>query len=218
MMKKRKDTSIDQEEILYHNDIDLKNDNSAHTKIIKLTGKNKDVLEIGCSTGYMTKVLNEEMGCRITCIELNKDAADFAKPFCIDMIISDIETLDLYRALSDKCFDVIIMADVIEHLRHPNILLDNLVSFLKKKGFLLLSVPNGAHGSVALELLSGRWNYRDLGLLDRSHLHFYDKNTLEIMLDEAGYIVSHLDRVILHPKYTEFRQNGTHIPLKLRHI
>ena len=124
----------------------------------------------------MTKILYEELGCRITCIEFNENAADLAKPFCVEMIIGDIETLDLNQILVDKRFNVIIMADVLEHLRHPNALLENLISFLKEDGFILLSIPNGAHGAVALKLLDGKWDYRDLGLLDRSHIHFFDKD------------------------------------------
>ena len=51
-------------ELLYQCSIDRENENNSHTKIIKLVGKDNDVLEIGCSTGYMTKILYEELGCR----------------------------------------------------------------------------------------------------------------------------------------------------------
>ena len=128
------------------------------------------------------------------------------------MIIGDIETLNLNQILVDKRFNVIIMADVLEHLRHPNALLENLISFLKEDGFILLSIPNGAHGAVALKLLDGKWDYRDIGLFDRSHIHFFDKDSLIAMLDEAGYVVSRLERVIVHPEDTEFKTKWDSYP------
>ncbi len=189
----------------YDYQIDLSSENSSHTKILKLVGQGKYVLEIGCATGYMTRYLKEKLGCRVFCVEIESDSAQEARPYCEELLIEDIEQLDLGETLKDKRFDVVILADVLEHLKDSRSVLRKLRHFLDDKGYILLSVPNGAHGSVALELLDGKWEYRSEGLLDRTHLHFFDKDGLTTLLDETGYLISQLDRVIVHPRDTEMK-------------
>lgn len=185
--------------------IDLSKENTSHTKILKLIDRDKYVLEIGCATGYMTRHLKEELGCRVVCVEIDHKAAEKAKPYCEELVIGDIEALDYGETLGDRRFDVVIMADILEHLKDPRSLLEKLRHFLTETGCILFSIPNGAHGSVALELLDGKWEYRSEGLLDRSHLRFFDKDSLSFLLDETGYIISQLDRVIIHPRDTEMK-------------
>ncbi|MBE9571653.1 MAG: glycosyltransferase [Proteobacteria bacterium] len=189
----------------YDYELDLSNENSSHTKILKLVGKGKYVLEIGCATGYMTRYLKEELGCRVFCVEIDPESAQKARPYCEELLIEDIERLDIGGALKDRRFDVVILADVVEHLKDPRSILEKLRHFLGDTGYILLSIPNGAHGSMALELLDGKWEYRSEGLLDRTHLHFFDKDSLSALLDETGYLISQLDRVIVHPRDTEMK-------------
>lgn len=189
----------------YNYKIDLSSENSSHTKILKLVGKGKYVLEIGCATGYMTQYLKEELGCRVFCVEIDPESAKKARSYCEELLIGDIEQLELGEALKEKRFDVVIMADVLEHLKDPHSLLRNITNFLAETGYILLSIPNGAHGSIAVELLDGKWEYRREGLMDRSHLHFFDKDSLSALLDETGYLISQLDRVIVHPRDTEMK-------------
>jgi len=167
--------------------------------------KNIDVLEIGCSTGYMTKYLKENMGCRVVCVEIDARAAEKAMPYCEDMVVGDIESILSDHQLGEKRFDVILMADVMEHLTDPDFLLSSLKAYLNDSGYLLISVPNAAHGAVALELLQGKWQYRDHGLLDRTHLQFFDKPELMMLFDATGYLVSRLDRIFIHPGDTELK-------------
>jgi glycosyltransferase involved in cell wall biosynthesis/2-polyprenyl-3-methyl-5-hydroxy-6-metoxy-1,4-benzoquinol methylase len=190
---------------MYDYKIDLSRENTSHTKILKLIDRDKYVLEIGCATGYMTRFLKEELSCRVVCVEIDRKAAEKAKPYCEELLIEDIESLDFGETLGDRRFDVVIMADILEHLKDPRSLLEKLRHLLTETGCILFSIPNGAHGSVALELLDGKWEYRSEGLLDRSHLRFFDKDSLSFLLDETGYIISQLDRVIIHPRDTEMK-------------
>jgi GT2 family glycosyltransferase/glycosyltransferase involved in cell wall biosynthesis/2-polyprenyl-3-methyl-5-hydroxy-6-metoxy-1,4-benzoquinol methylase len=189
----------------YDYDLDLSNENSSHTKILRLVDKGKDVLEIGCATGYMTRYLKEELGCRVFCIEIDPKPAQKARSYCEELLIGDIEQLDLNEAIGDRRFDVVILADVLEHLKDSRSVLKKLRHFLGDTGYILLSIPNGAHGSIALELLDGKWEYRSQGLLDRTHLHFFDKDGFTTLLDETGYLISQLERVIVHPRDTEMK-------------
>lgn len=185
--------------------LDLSDDNLSHTKLMKWVGQSKKVLEIGCATGYLTRHMKESLNCRVWCIEIDPAAAQVAEPYAEQMVVGDIESNELLDLLNEKTFDTILLADVIEHLKSPENLLSTLTGRLSADGCLLLSVPNATHGAIALEMLDGNWDYRDIGLLDRTHLRFFDKKNLLDLMDRAGYAVTRLDRCIIHPRDTEFR-------------
>jgi len=191
--------------VVYDYTIDISNENTTHSMILKMVGRDKTVLEIGCATGYMSRYMKEELGCRVYGIEIDPEAAEVARPFCQEIVKGDIETLDFARIFSLRRFDVIVMADVLEHLKDAGKLLALLPGLLTPGGFILLSLPNGAHGSIGLEILDGRWQYRQQGLLDRTHLHFFDKDAITVLLDEAGFYISRLQRILIHPRDTEMK-------------
>ena len=141
------------------------NVDSSHTKLIKLVGNNKKVLEVGCSTGYVSKVLKEEFRCAVTGIEIATDAAKEAEKYCSSTIVGDVEVMDFSEELGEDKFDVITFGDVLEHLKDPGKVLTALRAFLNDDGYVLASIPNIAHISVALELLEGKFDYRPMGFL-----------------------------------------------------
>lgn len=185
--------------------IDLSDDNRSHTKILKMIEPHQVVLEIGCATGFMTRYMQSSLECRVVAVEIDELAAEKARPFCEELIVGDVESLDLETVLAQWQFDVILLADVIEHLKNPTALLKKIKPLLKDTGYMLLSVPNGAHGALALELLDGKWEYRDTGLMDRTHLRFFDKESLSILLEPCGLYIAQLDRVVVHPRDTEMK-------------
>lgn len=176
----------------YEQAIDLASD-STHARVVRLVGSNKKVLELGCSTGFMSRVLRER-GCRVVAVEEDAGAAERARPFCARVIVGDVERLDLGRALGKTRFDVILAADVLEHLKDPLRLLRGLKRFLADEGWVVASLPNVAHGSVRLALLGGEFRYNPTGLLDHTHLHFYTRDSLQKLFDDAGYLIGHLER------------------------
>lgn len=189
----------------YNYEIDMSNDNLSHTKLLKLVQPGSRVLEIGCATGYLTRYMREALDCKVTCIEIDADAAQCAKPFSEEIIVGDIESLNLSEALRDRRFEIILMADVIEHLKNPSIILNDIRPFLKDTGYILLSIPNVAHGSVSLALLNGKWEYRDLGLLDETHLRFFTKESILDLMRESHFLTGRLDRTIIDPRDTEIK-------------
>jgi hypothetical protein len=52
---------------------------------------------------------------------------------------------------------------------------------------VIVSVPNVAHLWVRLNLLFGRLEYMDRGILDRTHLRFFTLRSLKSFLREAGF-------------------------------
>jgi len=157
----------------------------AHKRIVQLTGKNKKVLDVGCATGQVAKKLIENK-CEVVGIEIDDESAQLAKKYCKDVIIGDIETLETLP-YPEKYFDVIIFADILEHLKDPQAVLLKLKKYLRKDGYILCSIPNIAHIYIRLNLLLGKWEYRDAGILDRTHLRFFTRKTAIKLIEQAGY-------------------------------
>lgn len=180
--------------------------NHAANKILAAVPPESKVLEIGCSSGTQTKALKEILACNVTGIEINESAAKEAKKFCENLIIGDIENIDLKKSLDENTFDLVIMSDVLEHLRDPNSVLTKIKPFIKKDhGMVLASIPNIAHASICLELARGRFDYRDFGLLDDTHIRFFTKKTIANLFESSGYHIQKWDRVIKNPQETEFK-------------
>src|SRR5262249_39702773 len=86
-------------------------------------------------------------------------------------------------------FDKILLMDVLEHLPHPERVLEACRELLTPQGTVLVSVPNVANITVRLALLFGRFNYTERGILDRTHLRFYTRRTARRFLESCGFRV-----------------------------
>jgi len=170
---------------------DFSDPNTSHSRMVALVGRDKSVLEFGCASGYMSRVLREH-GCRVTGIECDPDAARLASQYCERVIVADLSGEDWVRQLHDATFDVAVFGDVLEHLAEPVLALARARQFLKPQGYVVTSIPNIAHGSVRLALLSGEFRYRNLGLLDHSHLRFFTRESVHELFARAGYLMEEL--------------------------
>ena len=177
---------------------------NAATQILHLVGEDKRVLEIGCSVGTQTRILSRELRCEVTAVEIDAASAESAREFCKQLVIGDVESIDLTKALAEQSFDVVLLADVLEHLREPGLTLANLRSLLAPNGFLLCCVPNICHAAIAWEVAHGRFNYQRFGLLDDTHIRFFTRRSIEELLDGSGYVVSEVHRFRLPIGATEF--------------
>jgi 2-polyprenyl-3-methyl-5-hydroxy-6-metoxy-1,4-benzoquinol methylase len=178
--------------------------NHAASKVIKWVDRGSDVLEVGCASGIQTRILKENLDCRVTGLEIDKSAAEDARPYCESLIIGNIEEIDLSQALGQRRFDTILFVDVLEHLIDPNAAIKKVLPFLKEGGHLIASIPNIAHAAICWELAHGRFDYQKYGLLDNTHIRFFTKKNVTKLFEEAGYRIISWDRVIRYPEDTEF--------------
>ena len=174
----------------YDFEIDLDTD-STHARIVRLVGADRRVLELGPATGYMSRAF-QERGCSVVGIEVDPGMAERAEQYCERVIVGDLDTIDLDEELGSDRFDVIVAADVLEHLKDPLAALRRLREFLAPGGCFVISLPNVAHGSVRLALLEGHFQYQRLGLLDATHLRFFTRESLEELLDEADLAMAEI--------------------------
>lgn len=195
-------------------EIDL-DSGSVHADIVRLVGEGARVLELGPATGYMSRVFRER-GCTVTGIELDPEMGERAREFCDRVIVGDLDQLDLDAELGEERFDAIVAADVLEHLKDPLATLSRLRSFLAPEGAFVISVPNIAHGSVRLALMSGHFDYRKIGLLDSTHLRFFTRDSFERLLDEAELGVAELHRHDLNLDASEVSFDADAVPAEVR--
>jgi 2-polyprenyl-3-methyl-5-hydroxy-6-metoxy-1,4-benzoquinol methylase len=168
----------------------------AHMKLVEAVGRDGRVLDVGCSSGYLSKPLSER-GNAIVGIELDPEAAREAERWCERVLVGDLETMEL--PLEPASFDVAVCGDVVEHLRDPRSALARLRPFLKPGGRLVVSTPNIANWAMRLSLLAGRWRYTDRGFLDRTHTHLFTRATLVETVEAAGYRVTRVDYTVPVP-------------------
>lgn len=136
------------------------------------------VLEIGCGSGATLGWLRQAQRASYAVgIEISEAAAQGAKVHADEVHCLDFEHVEL--PVPGSQFDVILCLDVLEHMVNPWKVVDRLVAqYLVPGGTLIVSLPNVRHYSVVLPLLvKGQWDYQDAGLLDRTHLRFFTRDT-----------------------------------------
>ncbi len=188
---------------------------SVHADVVRLVGEGARVLELGPATGYMSRAFRER-DCSVVGIEIDPGMAERAEEFCERVVVGDLDTLDLSAELGEDRFDAIVAADVLEHLKDPLAALQSLRPFLKDDGTFVLSIPNVAHGSVRLALLTGHFDYRDIGLLDSTHLRFFTRDSLLDLLDEAELGVIDMHRHELAIDASEVPFDAQAVPAAVR--
>ncbi len=147
-------------------------DNNCLIKMLHLIDENKQVVEFGCATGYFSKLLTQKR-CRVTGVEINPDSAKIAKQYCEQLVVADLDFVSLVEILPTQQFDIAIFGDILEHLRNPWKLLEETRQLLKPDGYVVASIPNIAHGAIRLSLLQGKFEYKELGILDNTQLRFF---------------------------------------------
>lgn len=146
------------------------------------------VLEAGCACGSnLMTIKYQNPASELYGIELEEAAASIAGQY------AQIYNLDLEgfstESWQDK-FDVVIMGDILEHLRDPWKTVARMYNILKPGGKIIISVPNITHVSIFRRMLAGHWDYEDAGILDRTHLRFFARAEVLSLLENAGFMVS----------------------------
>ncbi|MCU6434919.1 methyltransferase domain-containing protein [Undibacterium sp. Jales W-56] len=201
----------------YQYEFDAKSDSIA-ARIVRLVGYDKRVLELGCASGHMAQVFAAN-GCQVIGIEMDADAAEQARKVCLAVYEVNLDDRDWVQVLSgQEKFDVVVVADVLEHLRNPRACIANVRRLLTDDGIVIISTPNIAHGGVIAGLMQGNFQYRETGLLDRTHIHFFTKNSLREALEEEGFAINHFDSVEAGVDHLEFSEQWAMLPSSVREL
>lgn len=150
------------------------------------------LIEIGCGNGDTAAYAHATGKCGWSAgIELCGEPAAQARQKMGAVLVADVETVEL--PWPDDYFDVLIMSEVLEHLRDPWLVLKRMYRVLRPSAWVLSGSPNVAHHSVLRMLLRGCWDYSPVGIMDHTHLRWFTPGTYRKMFESCGYRVVSVD-------------------------
>ena len=152
----------------------------------------KKVLEIGCAEGGLLEAL-QEIGMHVVGVELSPERAETAvkKNSDLKILVGDITNARLPEQLSET-FDVIIIREVIEHVRDKKAAFDNLGKLLNDSGFLFISFP------PKRSPFAGHQQIGKSFLKTIPYLHILPKSILRPAAKLLGEDVGYIDEIKLH--------------------
>lgn len=159
-----------------------------------LAGAGLKVLDLGCGGGFVGEELKRRgVAAVVHGVEIDPGAAAAAETRLDRVWVADLDGARI--DFVDPPYDAVIAADVLEHVRHPERVLGEIVGLLQPGGTLVASVPNIRFVRVVAPLvLRGRFEYAESGVLDRTHLRFFTRSSLLALLRDGGLVVEEIRR------------------------
>lgn len=186
---------------------------SSLTVLAGLVRAGARVLDLGCGSGALGHHLSEHRNCQVDGVTFNPREAELARPFYRRMEVADLDTCALADLFQGQTYDYIVCADVLEHLKQPEGVLAACKSLLNEpQGELLISIPHVGYAGLVADLMQGEFRYRDEGLLDRTHLKFFTRQSLIDFLGEAGWGVLGLETIERPLAESEFSSRFDELP------
>ena len=146
-------------------------------RIAALVEDGSYILDIGAGNGLLARVLSRAgKNVIIDGVEPNEFAAKLAAKYYRNFYAGFVQ--DHLDKLAKTKYNYVVLADVIEHMPNPLLVLSELLDNLPTETRLIISVPNVAFGAVRLGLMNGQFHYVDSGLLEHTHLRFFTRRSL----------------------------------------
>jgi 2-polyprenyl-3-methyl-5-hydroxy-6-metoxy-1,4-benzoquinol methylase len=172
------------------------NPENVHQKIMRLPISNKLILDVGCSEGYLGDALKKN-GNVVYGIDISKNSINKAQKKLDFALYGNIETMKI--PWKSKTFDFIICLDVLEHLFDPKLVIKKFLNVLRNDGQIIISLPNIAYYGIRKNILFGKFQYENSGILDWGHLRFYTYQSAKALLIRSGLNIIETDKVIYLP-------------------
>ena len=165
---------------------------SSHSRLLEWIGARPPgrALDLGCADGSIALDMRA-VGHDVTGVDV------VASPEVKERVDRFVEA-DLDRGLPAEVkdaepYDLVVAADVLEHVRQPDAILRELHDVLAPGGRLLVSVPNFGHWYPRLRVASGRFDYDRRGILDEGHVRFFTRRSFARVLHRTGWHVLQAD-------------------------
>lgn len=147
----------------------------------------RSLLDIGCGGGAFGAAVKAQMPCVVVGVTYSEAEAAQAR-LALDRV--EVADLNHFEPASLGEFDCIVCSHVLEHLLAPQQVLMRLRRCLKPGGTLLVALPNVLFWKQRLQFLRGRFRYTEGGLMDSTHVRFFDWHSAEALLRDAGLSIA----------------------------
>lgn len=169
--------------------------------VLGLIENPESVLDVGCSYGDFGRALKEK-NCTVDGVEIYEPALKEARSVLGNVYQLDMDRPETVSDNIEKKYSVITFMDVLEHSKNPEAVLRAYKEKLANGGRVYVSLPNIVNVRERISILFGNFNYREYGVMDKTHLRFFTKKTaLELMLA----VFSEVKLVECTPRYNFLR-------------
>jgi len=156
--------------------------------IARLYAGENAVLDIGCGSGALGAWIKRgNKSAVVHGIDISPEAGRAAAKQLDAFCCVDLDLLPLPE--TGLKYDLIILGDILEHLKRPDLFLISINDHLSPGGSVIVSVPNVANYSIRLRLLFGEFRYTETGIMDRTHLRFFTWGSFSELISHCGFSV-----------------------------
>ena len=162
------------------------------------------VLDLGIGSGALGQHLSQQLQCQVDGVTVNPQEEQVARSWYQRIDVLDLDQPGWEAGFEPGSYDVIVCADVLEHLAQPDLVLAACRKLLRPEGVLLVSIPNASYAGLVVDLAHGNFEYGNEGLMDRTHLRFFTRRSFQRLLDSQGWRVAQVERIEQPLHETEF--------------
>jgi len=151
-----------------------------------ISKKPTSVLDVGCSNGTFLEYAKNQLGAKFAVgIENDIRFVHEAMQKADKIIEKDLDFFN-FEMLDSQKFDLIVLADVLEHTKDPCFVLKEILKSATNDAIIIISLPNIQHWTAIKNLIIGEWPLRERGLFDRTHLRFFTLRSIEDLALQCG--------------------------------
>ena len=191
---------------------------TAAAHVLRFVGNKKKVLDIGAGPGSIARPLVELNKCRLSAVEFDERSCELLRLFCDTVVRCDLNDHAWPETLPTRTFDAVVIADVLEHLYDPWTTIKLATGLLNEQGSVVVSLPHASHVAILACLLNEDFDYRDWGLLDRTHIRFFGIKNIQALFEGAGLKIAEFAYVIRRPEETEFADAWATLPKRTQAV
>ena len=167
-------------------------EDSSHGRITKLLQHRppSKILDLGCSSGLLAERLRG-LGHHVVGVDVNEIEGVRART-------DHFVRADLNEGIPSEVgsgFDIVLLADVLEHVLSPGTLISQARDVLSPSGLALICVPNMAHWYPRFRATVGMFDYDQRGILDATHVRFFTRRSLVKLIERRGLAIQRVEPV-----------------------